>query len=60
MARSKVERIFIASWGSMRPSLIRSSKVSVRDKPILDQEDTDVSIHREPGLNTMIQYLLPR
>lgn len=33
--RSKVERIFMASWGSIRPSLIRSSRVSVKDRPRL-------------------------
>jgi len=37
ITRSNVERIFIASWGSIRPSLIRSSSVSVRDKPMLSE-----------------------
>lgn len=35
MTLSKVERIFMASWGSIRPSLIRSSRVSVRHQPML-------------------------
>lgn len=36
MALSKLERIFMASCGSMRPSLIKSSIVSMRDSPMLD------------------------
>lgn len=35
--RSNVDRIFIASCGSMRPSLIRSSRVSVRARPRLNR-----------------------
>ena len=36
IARSKLARIFIASCGSMRPSLIRSSIVSISASPILE------------------------
>jgi hypothetical protein len=32
---SKLFRIFMASWGSMRPSLMRSSTVSMSASPIL-------------------------
>lgn len=35
MARSKLARILIASWGSIRPSLIKSSIVSMSASPIL-------------------------
>ena len=35
---SNVDRIFMASWGSMRPSLIRSSRVSVRERPRLHRK----------------------
>lgn len=35
MARSKFARIFIASWGSMRVSVMRSSRVSVSVAPML-------------------------
>lgn len=47
ITRSKFDRIFIASWGSIRPSLIKSSSVSVRERPILDKENRvsiDISI----------------
>lgn len=37
MARSKLARIFMASWGSMRVSVIRSSRVSVSVAPMLFQ-----------------------
>lgn len=35
ITRSNVDRIFIASCGSIRPSFIKSSSVSVRERPIL-------------------------
>jgi len=34
--RSKLERIFIASCGAIRPSEMRSSRASVRATPMLD------------------------
>lgn len=48
ITRSKVERIFIASWGSIRPSLIRSSSVSVRERPRLRQATVSGRISRAP------------
>lgn len=35
IARSKFAKIFMASWGSMRFSVIRSSRVSVKAAPTL-------------------------
>lgn len=44
--RSKVERIFIANCGSIRPSLIRSSRVSVSDRPRLVTSRSVLLSHR--------------
>jgi hypothetical protein len=58
MLRSKFARIFIASWGSMRRSLIKSSRVSVSAMPMLKVSQ---SVHgSKPACRAKAQYLLRR
>ena len=58
MLRSKFARIFIASWGSMRRSLIKSSRVSVSAMPMLKVSQ---SVHgSKQACRAKAQYLLRR
>lgn len=50
IARSKLARIFIANWGSMRVSVMRSSRVSVRVAPMLFSARRMSVSNRDVGL----------